>query len=624
MTGQITLTAPNQTQTFGPDQVVTVGRNSDCSFVLEGPGVSRSHAAFHHDGQSWFLTDRGSTQGTFVDGRRITAPLRIDRNVTVVFGGAANSASVVASVDATSAPTWLRPDLMATALPPAPPVPVSPRLTVIHGSNTLVISEDQVATIGRDATCTIVCDDPTVSRSHATIAFIHGAWVVEDRSTTGTYVDGERITSRTLTATSTVRLGHPVTGEALTFSGIEAGSAATAAPPPQSLRPKRLVITGAAAVALLAIAIVAVVKHSGSSNPSPDRLAQSSVQITARVASGSYSGSGTIIDAKQGLILTNAHVATPAAPGLAVQYGDAEADDPREVVISVSPGLDKATEQRFLATPVVSDGYLDLAVLKITKKLSGDLIEPDDLKGLKELAIGSSASVKTGDQLREIGYPGVAESQSVTITQGIISGQVSDERLKTNRAWFNIDALQAHGNSGGTAVDRQGRLIGIPTQGHQNKAGDKISRIRPVDLGKDLIAAARSGKTYKSPYLTPMSGKESVTDVTIVKAGRAFEFACTSAKVDSVGLAFGVQFTYSDLPADHQDAAVTLHRLSTAGAVVEEIASTETNYPVTWKTKGCATATLAMDERLGPGTYLIEVRMGPSLTTMATHKFTLT
>ncbi len=51
-------------------------------------------------------------------------------------------------------------------------------------------------TIGRDPACELVLDDPTVSNSHARLAYHHGHWWLEDlHSTNGTFLNGEAVAS---------------------------------------------------------------------------------------------------------------------------------------------------------------------------------------------------------------------------------------------------------------------------------------------------------------------------------------------------------------------------------------------------------------------------------------------
>ncbi len=49
----------------------TIGRSRDCSFVMDHTEVSRLHARLQSDHLNIFLEDVGSTNGTFVNGRRL-------------------------------------------------------------------------------------------------------------------------------------------------------------------------------------------------------------------------------------------------------------------------------------------------------------------------------------------------------------------------------------------------------------------------------------------------------------------------------------------------------------------------------------------------------------------------
>jgi pSer/pThr/pTyr-binding forkhead associated (FHA) protein len=52
----------------------TIGRVDLCRFVVADPTVSRFHAALFRRGEDWVLEDLGSTNGTRVNGWRISRP----------------------------------------------------------------------------------------------------------------------------------------------------------------------------------------------------------------------------------------------------------------------------------------------------------------------------------------------------------------------------------------------------------------------------------------------------------------------------------------------------------------------------------------------------------------------
>jgi pSer/pThr/pTyr-binding forkhead associated (FHA) protein len=51
--------------------LVSIGRGGDNDLVLPEEGVSRHHARFERGPQGWLLTDLGSTNGTYVNGKRL-------------------------------------------------------------------------------------------------------------------------------------------------------------------------------------------------------------------------------------------------------------------------------------------------------------------------------------------------------------------------------------------------------------------------------------------------------------------------------------------------------------------------------------------------------------------------
>ena len=52
----------------------TIGRSRQCEIVIDDPNVSRQHAEVRPRGGAWVLTDLGSTNGSRLNGRRITHP----------------------------------------------------------------------------------------------------------------------------------------------------------------------------------------------------------------------------------------------------------------------------------------------------------------------------------------------------------------------------------------------------------------------------------------------------------------------------------------------------------------------------------------------------------------------
>jgi len=136
-------------------------------------------------------------------------------------------------------------------------------------------------------------------------------------------------------------------------------------------------------------------------------------------------GSGVIVDAQRGYILTNHHVV-------------ANAD---EIQISLIDG------QILDADVVGSDAATDIAVLKV------------DAEDLVDMPIGSSDTVRVGDFVLAIGNPfGLGH----TVTSGIVSA-LGRTGISSNgyEDFIQTDASINPGNSGGALVNMRGELIGI-------------------------------------------------------------------------------------------------------------------------------------------------------------------
>jgi hypothetical protein len=64
----------------------TIGRAVECDFVLADPSVSRFHARLHREPDGWLLRDLGSTNGTMLNGWRVTEPVSVRPGDRVSFG----------------------------------------------------------------------------------------------------------------------------------------------------------------------------------------------------------------------------------------------------------------------------------------------------------------------------------------------------------------------------------------------------------------------------------------------------------------------------------------------------------------------------------------------------------
>jgi hypothetical protein len=65
--------------------VFTVGRSSECDIALPDQRASRHHGDFRWNGRHWEVVDRGSTNGTYVNGMQVHGPydLRVGDRITI-------------------------------------------------------------------------------------------------------------------------------------------------------------------------------------------------------------------------------------------------------------------------------------------------------------------------------------------------------------------------------------------------------------------------------------------------------------------------------------------------------------------------------------------------------------
>jgi hypothetical protein len=78
-----TLTLP-----AGPQLRFTIGREPACDMTLSDNTVSRWHASLHREQGAWLLSDLGSTNGTRLNGWRVSGPIQVAPGDLVSFGAA--------------------------------------------------------------------------------------------------------------------------------------------------------------------------------------------------------------------------------------------------------------------------------------------------------------------------------------------------------------------------------------------------------------------------------------------------------------------------------------------------------------------------------------------------------
>ena len=163
-------------------------------------------------------------------------------------------------------------------------------------------------------------------------------------------------------------------------------------------------------------------------------------------------GSGVVVHARHGHILTNYHVIEGA----------------ERITVTLSDG------QRFQASVIGADPKVDLAIIAIKANR------------LVAMRFGDSDRLKVGDFVVAIGNPyGIGQS----VTSGIISALHRNPGIGEYENFIQTDASINLGNSGGALVNLRGELIGINTAilGGQSGGNIGIGFAIPVNTAAGII-----------------------------------------------------------------------------------------------------------------------------------------
>ncbi len=246
------------------------------------------------------------------------------------------------------------------------------------------------------------------------------------------------------------------------------------------------------------------------------------IQPVVKTNDGSFqavgSGSGTIIDKEIGLILTNYHVAVlpQDVPQLNLRSGHVF----EKYLISITTAPDRPPKPTFYAEFRDGDKAKDLAVIKITETMSGKKPNLEDVSVFEwenEKMWRSVEDVHLNEDLIILGYPPYAvvkpEQLTITITRGNVSGFFNDnEQISFPRAWVKTDAEISFGNSGGTAIDSEGRFFGVPTAFMEDPSQKtSLGLLRPVDLADVHVDAVRANPD-KRPARPQSGGRQGQPD----------------------------------------------------------------------------------------------------------------
>lgn len=366
--------------------------------------------------------------------------------------------------------------------------------------------------LGRQRGSDLVLRDARASRRHAELTPLpDDRWRLRDlESANGTYVDGSRVSEAVLEGGEDVRIGDlvmsitriPPPGKAprhvprTVTDMTPAGATAMAHELATQSMVRRLVDAGsrrasrtgllAGGAALLAVAVVAGLLVTGVLGGSEDavpkvvaRVTPSTVLVTtARGGALTGTGSGWVLDAAEGLIVTNGHVVNQGTTFRIAAGGRSRAAS----VVGVSP-------------------CEDLALLRV-----------GDRGGLRTAALAPTGSVRQGESVVALGFPAdAAPGDSPGSTTGVVSVRSTAFKdpapdVPAYPAVLQTDTPLNPGNSGGPLVDLDARVVGVNSaarsRGSDGRALQNVNYAITIDHARTALAALRAGRAAAWTGLT--------------------------------------------------------------------------------------------------------------------------
>ena len=80
MANLVILQGPVAGQRYPPTDCTILGRQAECAICLDGRAVSRQHAQILLRGENYFIEDLGSSNGTFLNSKRLPSRVPVPFN----------------------------------------------------------------------------------------------------------------------------------------------------------------------------------------------------------------------------------------------------------------------------------------------------------------------------------------------------------------------------------------------------------------------------------------------------------------------------------------------------------------------------------------------------------------
>jgi S1-C subfamily serine protease len=144
---------------------------------------------------------------------------------------------------------------------------------------------------------------------------------------------------------------------------------------------------------------------------------------------------------------------------------------PDEYEIWLTTDGSRSVRFGFQAELLASDVLSDVGILRVLSTEANI----DELVPLKE-----ADDPRIGDEILLYGFPGIA-GDSLTVSKGIVSGFINQD----GSSWIKTDAAASGGSSGGPALTKDRKLVGIVSQAGSSSNGDIVDCRLVADTNSD-------------------------------------------------------------------------------------------------------------------------------------------
>lgn len=413
-------------------KTITIGKAPHNQIVIQDPYVSKEHIRITQNAQgSYFLEDLNSTNGTFVNGKRVT-------NVALQLND-------IVKIGDTVLP-WQSYFIEKQAYTGIQPTKILKKIS-----------------IGRASDNDFVISDSTISSHHAFLeVYENGVLkIIDNQSTNGTFINSKKMDFGFVTHTDHIVLGTYTLSlhQVLSSSVSPLPYTEKAVDKLSSKNFSRTVLFTILTIFILGLASYAVYYYvyQGSTIPDNSKEKQDTLKKDSikKESNKTKELSDLVEQAESSVFLV-----TPYASGVAQGYGSG--------FFVTNTGIGVSNYHVFSSGSSWSIKLKNGETYKVTKILKQDskldyIIFKTDAKEVKGLPVATEVPRK-GQDVFVIGNP---QGLELSVTKGIISGirnyntltgQVSD-----GDDYLQMDAPISSGNSGGPVFNMQGEVVGIST-----------------------------------------------------------------------------------------------------------------------------------------------------------------